>query len=384
MCRLAYAYPDGAAPYYTVLAPGRRGEELAQWDAVKRAASDAILAAGGTITHHHTVGRDHRPWYDQQRPEPFALALRGAKAAVDPHGMLLAARYAPGVLAGFGAGPERIEVRAVAAGGAHTYRAGLASDLAGRRAAGHQLLRNPSVGAAATARAELAAGRVDSRLLITLATMAAAEPVRVLSFGDSGPAAGPGVPLRAAEITAAARPARCRGQGRSAAGWPTCLPSPRRSGRRTARRGRGSSGAARTGRCCASSSPHRARSACCRSSNPALARPGAFRRPCARWRLPPCLAQHHDHGTGRHGGPGRHSAHRDPLPSRHCGVLPVTRARSDRFTGVIETAGARPPPRGAATDGWWSPTPARRAPGPPRCQAWPAPAGARGRGRMAG
>jgi alkyldihydroxyacetonephosphate synthase len=93
MCRLAYAYPDGAAPYYTVLAPVRRGDEVAQWDAIKRAASDAILAAGGTITHHHAVGRDHRPWYDRQRPEPFAMALAAAKAAVDPAGMLN-----PGVL----------------------------------------------------------------------------------------------------------------------------------------------------------------------------------------------------------------------------------------------------------------------------------------------
>jgi alkyldihydroxyacetonephosphate synthase len=93
MCRLAYVYPDGPAPYYTVLAPARRGEETGQWDAIKRAASDAIIAAGGTITHHHAVGRDHRPWYEQQRPEPFALALRGAKAAVDPAGILN-----PGVL----------------------------------------------------------------------------------------------------------------------------------------------------------------------------------------------------------------------------------------------------------------------------------------------
>jgi alkyldihydroxyacetonephosphate synthase len=93
MCRLAYAYPDGPAPYYTVLAPARRGEETGQWDAIKRAASDAILAAGGTITHHHAVGRDHLPWYERQRPEPFALALRGAKAAVDPSGILN-----PGVL----------------------------------------------------------------------------------------------------------------------------------------------------------------------------------------------------------------------------------------------------------------------------------------------
>ena len=92
-CRLTHAYQDGPAPYFTVLMPARRGEEVAQWWAVKRAASDAIAAAGGTITHHHAVGRDHRPWYDRQRPEPFAAALRAAKAAVDPDGVLN-----PGVL----------------------------------------------------------------------------------------------------------------------------------------------------------------------------------------------------------------------------------------------------------------------------------------------
>jgi alkyldihydroxyacetonephosphate synthase len=92
-CRLTHAYPDGAAPYFTVLAPARRGSELAQWDDVKAAASEALAAAGGTITHHHAVGRDHRPWYDRQRPEPFALALRAAKAALDPSGVLN-----PGVL----------------------------------------------------------------------------------------------------------------------------------------------------------------------------------------------------------------------------------------------------------------------------------------------
>ncbi len=83
-CRFTHVYPDGPAPYFTILAPARRGDELEQWAAVKRAASDAVIEAGGTITHHHAVGRDHRPWYDRQRPDPFALALRGAKAAVDP------------------------------------------------------------------------------------------------------------------------------------------------------------------------------------------------------------------------------------------------------------------------------------------------------------
>ena len=92
-CRFTHVYPDGPAPYFTILAPARRGEELEQWETVKAAASDAVIEAGGTITHHHAVGRDHRPWYDRQRPDPFAAALIGAKAAVDPNGILN-----PGVL----------------------------------------------------------------------------------------------------------------------------------------------------------------------------------------------------------------------------------------------------------------------------------------------
>jgi alkyldihydroxyacetonephosphate synthase len=92
-CRITHAYVDGAAPYFTVFAPARRGSELAQWATIKAAAAAAILAAGGTITHHHAVGRDHRPWYDRQRPDAFAVALAGAKAALDPAGVLN-----PGVL----------------------------------------------------------------------------------------------------------------------------------------------------------------------------------------------------------------------------------------------------------------------------------------------
>ena len=85
-CRISHVYPDGAAPYFTVLAPARRGEEVEQWAQIKAVVSDALLAAGGTITHHHAVGRDHRPWYDRQRPDAFAAALRAAKASVDPAG----------------------------------------------------------------------------------------------------------------------------------------------------------------------------------------------------------------------------------------------------------------------------------------------------------
>jgi alkyldihydroxyacetonephosphate synthase len=92
-CRFTHVYPDGPAPYFTVIAPAIRGGEVEQWDEIKAAAAEAVIEGGGTITHHHAVGRDHRPWYDRQRPAPFAAALRAAKAELDPAGILN-----PGVL----------------------------------------------------------------------------------------------------------------------------------------------------------------------------------------------------------------------------------------------------------------------------------------------
>lgn len=93
--RFTHAYPDGVAPYYTVLAPSRPERQLEQWAEIKAAAAEAILRHGGTITHHHAVGRDHRAWYDRQRPDGFAAALAAAKRALDPAGILN-----PGVLIG--------------------------------------------------------------------------------------------------------------------------------------------------------------------------------------------------------------------------------------------------------------------------------------------
>jgi alkyldihydroxyacetonephosphate synthase len=92
-CRFTHVYPDGPAPYYTFVGALRPGAELSQWRAVKAAASDALAAAGGTITHHHAVGRTHRPWYDRERPPLFAEALRAVKRELDPRGILN-----PGVL----------------------------------------------------------------------------------------------------------------------------------------------------------------------------------------------------------------------------------------------------------------------------------------------
>jgi len=91
--RFTHVYPDGPAPYYTFVAVGRRGDEIEQWSAVKDAASRALLDAGGTITHHHAVGRLHRPYWQSERAEPFAEALRAVKSALDPAGIMN-----PGVL----------------------------------------------------------------------------------------------------------------------------------------------------------------------------------------------------------------------------------------------------------------------------------------------
>jgi alkyldihydroxyacetonephosphate synthase len=92
-CRFTHIYPDGPAPYFGVYAAGQWGKTLGQWDEIKAAVSQALADNGASITHHHAIGRDHRPWYDRQRPEPFAVALRAAKQVLDPAGILN-----PGVL----------------------------------------------------------------------------------------------------------------------------------------------------------------------------------------------------------------------------------------------------------------------------------------------
>ena len=140
--------------------------------------------------------------------DPLGSDIVLATAAVrSQFGARLASVYAPQVIASFGSGTQRIDVRAVAPDGAAAFRTELAADVAARRAAGRQLLGNSRISASAAARAALASGQPDARLLITLAAMAAAGPVLVESFGDSGPHAGPGTPLRSAELAATGPPA---------------------------------------------------------------------------------------------------------------------------------------------------------------------------------
>jgi alkyldihydroxyacetonephosphate synthase len=92
-CRFTHVYPDGPAPYFSIHAAGDPQRLVEQAWAIKTAASDVLSALGGTITHHHAVGRDHRRWYDRQRPDLFARVLQAAKRTLDPKGMLN-----PGVL----------------------------------------------------------------------------------------------------------------------------------------------------------------------------------------------------------------------------------------------------------------------------------------------
>ncbi|MDZ4741263.1 MAG: FAD-binding oxidoreductase [Alphaproteobacteria bacterium] len=92
-CRFTHAYPDGPAPYFSFQALGRPEALLEQWRVIKAQANDVVVSAGGTSTHHHAVGRDHRPGYVRECPPLFGEALRAAKKAVDPHGILN-----PGVL----------------------------------------------------------------------------------------------------------------------------------------------------------------------------------------------------------------------------------------------------------------------------------------------
>jgi alkyldihydroxyacetonephosphate synthase len=95
LCHLSHAYPDGASLYFTFIARAREGEEVAQWQAVKRAASEAIVATGATITHHHAVGRDHTPYMEAEVGETGVEALRALKERLDPAGVMNPGKLLP-------------------------------------------------------------------------------------------------------------------------------------------------------------------------------------------------------------------------------------------------------------------------------------------------
>jgi alkyldihydroxyacetonephosphate synthase len=88
MCHVSHVYETGASLYFTFLARQREDDAIAQWRAVKHAASEAIMAGGGTITHHHAVGRDHAPWMAREVGEGGIAALNALKSELDPAGIM--------------------------------------------------------------------------------------------------------------------------------------------------------------------------------------------------------------------------------------------------------------------------------------------------------
>jgi hypothetical protein len=185
--------------------------EAAAW-AVSQVSSGAIMACDPAMCAALAQGGIAAGHMLTLRPgaaDPLGSDVVLATAAVrGMFGARLASVYAPELLASFGTGPARIDIRAVAPDGAAAYWAAIAADVRARRLAGRELLGDPRIAFAPAARAQLAAGQVDTRLLTTLDTLAASEPVRVTAFIDDGPGAGPGVPVRAVELTATSSTAR--------------------------------------------------------------------------------------------------------------------------------------------------------------------------------
>jgi hypothetical protein len=147
--------------------------------------------------------------------DPLGSDIVVATLAVrNQFGTRLQSVYAPVVIASFGTGAGRIDVRAIAPDGAAAYRAALTADRRSRISAGSQLLRNPRIMVAAGARKALSSGDVDPRLLMILAALAAQQPVRITSFGDTSPGAG-SAPLRSVQIAPLGSGAKAKASLRS-------------------------------------------------------------------------------------------------------------------------------------------------------------------------
>jgi hypothetical protein len=153
----------------------------------------ALEAAGVSAGRLYTFGVN--------TPDPLNATVVVATLAVrNQFGSRLTSVYAPLRIASFGTGPEHVDILAVEPGGTADFQAQVASDLAARIGAGQQLLTNQNVHATPAARADLLAGQVDPRLLVTLSALAARMPVQLIIFDDSSPGASPEVPFRGAHI----------------------------------------------------------------------------------------------------------------------------------------------------------------------------------------
>jgi hypothetical protein len=134
-------------------------------------------------------------------PNPVSAAVVVETATVRSlFGSSIDTVWAPVVLASFGSGPAAVTVRVIAAHGAAAYKAALNADLAARKTSGAALLNDPQITVPALAGKQLAAGQVDSRLLLALAALAGHQPISIVQFGNIGPGASAGMPLRFADL----------------------------------------------------------------------------------------------------------------------------------------------------------------------------------------
>ena len=199
--------------------PGSGGGALAAVTAARRQAAnwvaqqvnpdenigcDPVMCAALEATH---IQANMLLMLGPSQPDPLGSEILLDTATLRAQfGPRLESVYAPVSLAAFGSGAARVEVRIDAPYGAHSYLADLAADVAARKLAGTEMLRNDSIHASPAASRQLIAGQVDTRLLVTLVTLAHSHPVDIISFGTSQAGASPGVPLRSAEIAGAPGP----------------------------------------------------------------------------------------------------------------------------------------------------------------------------------
>jgi hypothetical protein len=195
--------PSSAGSTGALGASAATREQAASWIAAQVASSAVVACDPGMCAALQADGL------------PAARLLVLGTAAVDPlgsdvvvatsavrneFGSRLESVYAPAVIASFGSGAGRIDVRATAPDGTAAYESALAADRRSRISAGAQLLRNSRITVAPGARAALSTGDVDPRLLVLLAALAVQQPVRISAFDDPSPGANQAVPLRGTQL----------------------------------------------------------------------------------------------------------------------------------------------------------------------------------------
>lgn len=207
---------DASRPAPTVrlsdaaLAAAAANRELAATWIVTQVSRGVIVACDplmcGVLQHDGFPAADLDP-LGTGAGDPLGSGVVVSTAALRSElGSRLTSVYAPVALAAFGSGPSSVAVRVTAPGGAGAYLSAVHADLLARQRDGEQLLHNANVHVPAAGQAQLAAGRVDARLLITLAALAHTLPVDIRQFGDVGPGATAGTPMRSMTISAAPLP----------------------------------------------------------------------------------------------------------------------------------------------------------------------------------